>query len=96
MLTCGGCSVVCFCNNDHQKMASKKGSCEGVRHKDMWSLLWKRQQIAKGKATSESCTPDLLAFFRRDVWWRNHLPVKADSGAVDGDQLSQGGCLKQV
>merc|ERR1711865_837787 len=37
MLTCGGCSVARFCNEDHQKMASKKdvrNLFNAVRHRD--------------------------------------------------------------
>ena len=82
MLTCGGCSVVRFCNEDHQRMASKKGQpLHPVRHKDMCSLLRKWRQVVKGKTTAESCTQDLLAFLRKDPWWRSHAPVAADSGA---------------
>ena len=81
MLTCGGCSVARFCNEDHQRMASKKGGRKPVRHKDVCSLLRKWRQVVKGKATAESCTPDLLAFLRRDPWWRSHAPVTSDSGA---------------
>jgi len=81
MLTCGGCSVARFCNEDHQRMASKKGGRKPVRHKDMCLLLRKWRQVVKGKATAESCTPDLLAFLRRDPWWRSHAPVTSDSGA---------------
>ena len=80
MLTCSSCSVERVCNEDHQRMASKKGGREPVQHKDMCSLLRKWQQVVKGKATAESCTPDLLTFLRRDPWWRSHAPVTADSG----------------
>ena len=85
MLTCGGCSVARFCNEDHQRMASKKGGRKPVRHKDVCSLLRKWRQVVKGKATAESCSPDLLAFLRRDLWWRCHAPVEADfrAGARD-------------
>ena len=81
LLTCGGCSVARFCNEDHQRMASEEGGREPVRHKDICSLLKKWRQVVKGKATAESCTPDLLAFLRKDPWWRSHAPVAADSGA---------------
>jgi len=81
MLTCGGCSVARFCNEDHQRMASKKGGRKPVRHKDVCSLLRKWRQVVKGKATAESCSPDLLAFLRQDLWWRCHTPVVADSRA---------------
>ena len=82
MLTCGDCKVARFCNKDHQKKASKRGDVSHpVRHKDICSLLNKWRDVMKGKATAESCTPDLLAFLRRDVWWRSHAPVAADSGA---------------
>ena len=86
MLTCGGCSVARFCNEDHQRMASKKGRCgQPVRHRDVCSILRTWRQVVKGKVTAESCTPDLLVFLRRDPWWRSHAPVAADSGAGAGD-----------
>ena len=86
MLTCSGCSVARFCNEDHQGRASRKGrQGQPVRHKDMCSLLRKWRQVKKGNATAESCTPDLLAFLRQDLWWRSHVPIVTDfrAGACD-------------
>ena len=72
MLTCGGCGVARFCDENHQRTASSKDGAlrKAVRHKDICPLLKKWRQVVKGKATAASCTPDLLAFLSGDVWWR--------------------------
>jgi len=73
MLTCSGCGVARFCNEDHQRMASKKGSGSlrtAVRHKHICPLLKQWRHVVRGKAVAESCAADQLAFLRRDLWWR--------------------------
>jgi len=79
MLTCGGCGVAKFCSEKHQRLASRKGDRlrKAVRHKDVCSLLKKWRRVAQGKATAESCTPDLLEFLRQDILWR-HLKISCD------------------
>ena len=83
MLTCSGCGVAKFCSQDHQKMASKKDRSlrKAVRHKDVCPLLKKWRFVVNGKATAESCTPDLLALLRLNPWKRRQAPTATDPGA---------------
>ena len=81
MLTCSGCSVSRFCNEEHQKMASEKGGPTPVRHKDLCLLLRKWRRAVKGKTSVESCNLDLIAFLKKDLWWRSHTPIVTKCGA---------------
>jgi len=83
MLTCSGCGVAKFCSQDHQRMASKKDHSlrKAVRHKDVCPLLKKWRFVVNGKATAESCTPDLLALLRLNPWKRRQAPTTTDPGA---------------
>ena len=69
MLTCGGCRVARFCNEDHQKMASKSvaagGSLWTARHKDICGLLGKWRGVEKDGVSPDSLRADLLAFLRQ-------------------------------
>ena len=81
MLICDSCSVGRFCNETHQQISSKRGDQhrKAVRHKNLCPLLKKWRHVAKGKATAEACTPDLLEFLRQDPWLK--LPsLPGDSG----------------
>jgi hypothetical protein len=70
MLTCSGCRVVRFCNKEHQKMASQSVASGGnifrERHKDICGVLGQWRQVASGSASPDSCTPELLAFLKRE------------------------------
>ena len=73
MLTCGGCSVARFCNEDHQRMASKKGGRKPVRHKDICSLLREWKEVDSEEEARE-CHGPMLEFLGRDLWWKCHAP----------------------
>jgi len=66
MWTCAGCSVLKFCNADHQKMASRRGGrCRTritVPHKDICALFSKWRQVDKGHASVDSYAADMLQF----------------------------------
>ena len=75
MLTCGGCSVARFCNEDHQRMASKKGGRKPVRHKDICSLLREWKEVDSEEEARE-CHGPMLEFLGRDLWWKCHAPPR--------------------
>ena len=68
MLTCGGCRIARFCNEDCQRHASSKdGSRNGnhiVRHKELCPLLreWHKMQI--NRMTVDECVPLQREFLR--------------------------------
>jgi len=81
MLTCSGCSVVKFCDVNHQQIASRRGgryrTRKTVPHKDIGGLLYQWRQVDKGLVLVESCNQEILEFLR--TYDRYYTPTPAHS-----------------
>jgi len=81
MLTCSGCSVVKFCDVNHQRIASRRGgryrTRKTVSHKDICGLLKQWHQVDKGLVLAESCNQEILEFLR--TYDRYYTPSPAHS-----------------
>ena len=81
MLTCSGCSVVKFCDVNHQQIASRGGgryrTRKTVPHKDIGGLLYQWRQVDKGLVLVESCNQEILEFLR--TYDRYYTPTPAHS-----------------